>query len=77
MLRFRLGRMQRNLEIVKRRRDTALQSHPERIHAKVTSHGEKHRRGRAACGSIGRVWVARNSVVVEGSGVRDEANAGH
>ena len=40
IFRFRLGRLRRNSKIIKRRRGTALQSHPESIHTQAKSSAE-------------------------------------
>ena len=55
MFRFRLGRLQRNSRIIKRRRDTARQSHSESIHAQAKDHCKKQCSDRAVCGGIGSV----------------------
>ena len=44
---------------------------------KHNDHCKKQCRSRAECYSIGCVRVKRNCVVVEGSGLRDEASVGH
>ena len=75
--RFRLGKLQRNSNIIKRRRDTARQPHPKSVHAQAKDHCKKQRRSRAVCCSIESARVERNCVAVEGSGLRDEASAGH
>ena len=53
--RFRLGRLQGNSKIIKRRRDTARQSFPESILAQAIEHRKKQCTGRAVCSSIGSV----------------------
>ena len=77
MFSFRLGRLQRNSKIIKRRLDTAREPHPESTHAQAKDHCNRQCGGRAVCGSIGSVPVERNCVVVEGSWPRDEASASH
>ena len=45
--RFRLGRLQRNSKIIKRRRDSARQPHPENIHKQAKHLCKKQRKNRA------------------------------
>ena len=50
LFRFRLGRLQRNTKIIRRRRDTALQAHTENIHAQTEDYWERlSRKGLCRC----------------------------
>ena len=49
-------------KIIKRRRDTVRQPHPESVHAQAKDHCKKQRRGRTECGSIGERSESKGSV---------------
>ena len=50
---FRLGRLQRNSKIIKRRRDTARQPHPERTHTQAKDDREKQRTSELYAAAVG------------------------
>ena len=75
--RFRLGRMQGNSKVIKRRRSGVRYTRLEGIHKKAENYCEEQRRGRTIRSSIGSIRIERNRIDDKRLGVRKEASAGH